>query len=173
LCDQFIFKKGAALAKVTSLQALMIECLRDLRAGEADTLDRFPAVVDAVTDARAAGALRRRLSDARHRAESLDTLGEKLGTEAGGEDNIWMRGMIDDAEGDMQTEEPGPLLDLALIGAVRKMVNASLVSYETAIAVADRLGNADASAAFTAARGQEEEAEQSLRAALFAIAAGS
>lgn len=158
------------MAKVTSLHDLMIECLRDLREGEADTLKRFGAVVDAVQDPGTLAALQQRLTDARHRADSLDALGKALDTDPRGEANVWMRGMIDDAEGDMKTEEPGPLLDLALIGAVRKMVNASLVSYETAVAVADRLGNTEASTVFQTARQQEQAAEQALRAALFAVA---
>ena len=159
------------MPEVSSLHALMVTCLRDLRAGEEETLKRFPAVINAVRDPATQLAMQQRLSDARERASLLDDLGRTLEIDPMGDENIWMDGMLTDAEGDMTTEEPGPLLDLALIGAVRKMVNASLVSYETAVAVSDRLQLADAAATFRTAQKHEHDAEQALCAALFDVAA--
>ncbi|WP_298813861.1 DUF892 family protein [uncultured Sphingomonas sp.] len=159
------------MPEVSSLHGLMVTCLRDLRKGEEETLKRFPAVLNAVRDSATQLAMQQRLSDARERASLLDDLGRTLEINPMGDENIWMDGMLTDAEGDMETEEPGPLLDLALIGAVRKMVNASLVSYETAVAVSDRLQLADAAATFRTAHKHEHDAEQALRAALFDVAA--
>lgn len=159
------------MAKVTSLGDLLVTCLQDLRKGEAETLDRFPAVIDAVRDPATRLAMQDRLSNARLRAEALDAVGAALNVDPMGDENIWMDGMLSDAEGDMKTEAPGPLLDLALIGAVRKMTGASLVSYETALAVAQRLQHSEAAAAFGEAQRQEREADEALRASLFAIAA--
>ena len=67
--------------------------------------------------------------------------------------------------------EPGPLLDAALIGAVRKMAVAALVSYETAIAAADTLGLEPAAAILRQARAQESEADTQLAAALAKVIA--
>lgn len=159
------------MAQVTSLHALLITCLQDLRKGEDETLSRFPAVVGAITDPTTRLVVQQRLSHARERANLLDDLGRTLDVDPMGDENIWMSGMLTDAEGDMETEELGPLLDLALIGAVRKMVNASLVSYETAVAVEDRLQIVDAASTFRTAQKHEHDAEQALRAALFDVAA--
>jgi ferritin-like metal-binding protein YciE len=168
----FLGLEGDVVPSVSTLEQLMVTCLQDLRKGEGLTLDRFPAIADAVTDTVTGGVLRQRLNDARLRANGLDALGKRLGVKPCGDENLLMMGMLDDAEGDMKTEEAGPLLDLALIGAVRKMVNASLVSYETAVAVAARLNDERARDLFADARDREAEAETGLRASLFRIAAG-
>jgi len=51
--------------------------------------------------------------------------------------------------------EPGPLLDAALIGAVRKLEGAEVVSYETAIGVAQALGMQDAAGLLVRTRAEE------------------
>jgi hypothetical protein len=51
-----------------------------------------------------------------------------------------MAGVMDDAERDTRTIASGPLLDTALIGAIRKGLAADEVSLETGVAVARSLG---------------------------------
>jgi hypothetical protein len=60
-----------------------------------------------------------------------------MGFDLAGDPNLWMAGIIDDAERDTRSIEPGALLDTALIGAVRKAVAADAVSLETALALAN------------------------------------
>ena len=68
---------------------------------------------------------------------------EASGHDLSGPENLWMAGVMDDARRDTETVEPGPLLDTALIGAIRKGLAADYVSLETGIAVARSLGRTD------------------------------
>jgi ferritin-like metal-binding protein YciE len=56
-----------------------------------------------------------------------------------------MAGVADDARRDTKSVEKGPLLDAAIIGAIRKAKAAQIVSYDTAVAVAATLQKADIS----------------------------
>ena len=159
------------MRNVVSLRGLMIDCVQDLREGEAITLKRLPSVVDGLVDGCASDILTRRLTCARRREADLEATAAELAVSSCGPQNIWMSGMLDDAQRDIETVEPGPLLDIALVGAVRKMVTASLVSYETAAAVADRLGLAAAGRRAVRARDEEAEADAGLQAALRRLAA--
>jgi ferritin-like metal-binding protein YciE len=69
--------------------------------------------------------------------------------------------------------EQGPLLDIALIGAFRKGVQADRVSYETAIALSRSLGLDDAERALTLSRDQLAETDDTLAGLLQDIAARS
>jgi ferritin-like metal-binding protein YciE len=67
--------------------------------------------------------------------------------------------------------EQGPLLDMALIGAFRKGVQANRVSYETAIALAHSFGFDDAERALTTSRDQLAGTDETLAGLLREIAA--
>jgi hypothetical protein len=56
-----------------------------------------------------------------------------------GPENLWMAGIMDDSLRDTRTIDKGPLLDIALAGAVRKALGADEVSLETAIGLAHAL----------------------------------
>ena len=151
---------------VTSMRDLLVDCLQDLKAGEVATLQRAPALQVAVASPSVAAALERRLVHARERARGLDTCAEELGVSAEGPENLWMSGMLEDAKRDTETVEPGSCLDIALIGAFRKMVQAARVSYETAVCVAEGLGMEAVAARCRRARDQEADSDGELATAL-------
>jgi len=84
-------------------------------------------------DAELRAKLTRIAADAGERALALG----QTGRHAGGPPNLWMAGILDDSERDVRSTAAGPLLDTAMIGAVRKAVSADRVSYETAVALAE------------------------------------
>lgn len=120
------------MANTETSQDLLTACIQDLYAGERDIAARVPAVAAQARD----HALRTALG--RIVAQAQSHVGKLEGSERakGGPENIWITGILDDAERDTRTITPGPLLDIAMIGAVRKALAAKRVSYETAIAVA-------------------------------------
>lgn len=79
-----------------------------------------------------------------------------------GPENLWMAGVTDDALRDTRTIDKGPLLDIAIVGAVRKALGADEVSLETAIGLARALDRAEDEASLTAMR----ERDRSLLAEL-------
>ncbi|OQW43548.1 MAG: hypothetical protein A4S12_04735 [Proteobacteria bacterium SG_bin5] len=120
------------MAETDSPDALLTVALQDLR----DAADRLSAglaaIGERITDPGLCHALGELTAQARHASAALVATGRG----AGGPDNIWMQGVLDDAARDAETVLAGPLLDQALAGAVRKGVAASVIAYETAIALA-------------------------------------
>ena len=161
------------MAEVDTLRGLLVDCVQDLREGEELTCTRSAVVIAAAHAARLKAILTRRAEQARARAQALDTIASGLGMTARGPENFWMGSMFDDAGRDTEMVAQGPLLDAALIGAVRKMTVAALVSYETAIAAADTLGLADAAHVLRQARMEESEADSQLAEALASAIADS
>jgi ferritin-like metal-binding protein YciE len=72
--------------------------------------------------------------------ERVVTLIGALNAPVEGDANIWLRAILDDAARDIASTAAGPLRDTALVGAFRKGKQAERVSYETALALAGRIG---------------------------------
>lgn len=116
----------------SSRAALLHICLQDLRAGKEALAERLPGISAAATDGHLRALLDREVEQADEQGRRLDALGDA----GGGPENLWMTGILDDAERDARSHQPGVLLDIALIGAIRKAKAAEIVSTETALALA-------------------------------------
>ena len=118
---------------------LLAVCLQDLADGYRQISDRMGALVEASQSLQLRSALSAVESGAAVRLRRLKALDYSLD----GAENLWMAGIVADACRDIRTIATGHLLDIALIGAVRKALAAEEVSTETALVVADRLSKRD------------------------------
>ncbi|WP_296305532.1 DUF892 family protein [Pseudomonas sp.] len=127
------------MSKTDTDPALLRTCIEDLYAGCRAFSKRYPSIARQAHDAQLRKLLEELVDHALERAEKL----RGLKSTAEYPENLWMSGILDDADRDTQTIAHGRHLDLALIGGVRKAVVAEFVSIETAIALADATGEAD------------------------------
>ena len=146
---------------IASRAALLHTAVQDLHAGKVDAGRRLPRLAEAAGDPALAELFRREAGQAQAQADRLSSLGDMAG-----DPNLWMQGILDDAERDARQTEPGALLDTALIGAVRKAKAAEIVSDETAIALADAVGETAIAAAVRRNRAEEIASDRALKALL-------
>ena len=152
------------MSQTKTREALFTSCVQDLHAGELLLVERLPDILDYADDPPLRDILKAQITQSRLQAERLRASGEDVA----GPPNLWMAGILDDAHRDTQSIVPGSLLDVALIGAIRKAKAAEIVSYETAVATAEVVGNP--AAAICAAILQEERtADAALHARLIAL----
>jgi ferritin-like metal-binding protein YciE len=150
---------------IATAASLLHAAVQDLHAGKTDAAKRLPGVADHATDA----ALVTLLQDEAQRAGKQADRLAATGMNAAGPKNLWMAGILDDAERDGSSTEPGRLLDIALIGAIRKAKAAEIVSSETALALATELDDAALSAAVRANLEEEIATDRALKARLAAL----
>lgn len=132
------------MAEVDTREALLINALQDLHDAEGVMAERLPKIADQTSDEAARALFDEDAVQSAEQQRKIATLLERREAKVEGASNIWLRAILDDADRDTETVEKGPLLDIALIGAIRKGKQAERVSYETAIALASSLGNSDA-----------------------------
>jgi ferritin-like metal-binding protein YciE len=152
---------------IASAAALLHTAVQDIHAGKRDAAARLPGIAEQASDPALVDLLHTEAQRAREQAERLEATG--IGTT--GPKNLWMAGILDDAERDGRSTQPGRLLDIALIGAVRKAKAAEIVSAETAIALAAELNDASSGAAVAANREEEIATDRALKARLTALTA--
>ncbi len=126
----------AAMGDRTSTgRALLIVAMQDLFDAEAALMERLGECLAALSDQQLSTAVEGYRTTAGANGQKLEKLLHALAAPPRDAPNIWMRAVLDDAARDAGTIQPGPLLDIALTGALRKGAQAARVSYETAIAL--------------------------------------
>lgn len=155
------------MGRTASRAALLHVAVQDLHAGKRAQAERLAAIADAARDPTLRALLAAEVARAGAQADRLAAVGGDMS----GPENLWIAGILDDAERDARSHEPGPLLDVALVGAVRKAKAAEIVSGETALALARAEGQTAIAAAVTANREEEIAADRALRARLEALTA--
>lgn len=157
------------MTTIASVASLLHAAVQDLHAGKRDAADRLPGVAakasdPALVDLFTGEAARAVAQAARLAATGLDASGPR---------NLWMAGILDDAERDSRSTEPGRLLDIALIGAIRKAKAAEIVSSETAIALAREVGDMALGDGVAANRAEEIASDRGLKERLGVLVAGA
>lgn len=136
------------MARTASYDALLTVCIQDLHEGETQLGGALSKIAAAANDP----ALRRLLDRAATAADAAAETLAATGRHVGGATNLWMAGILDDARRDTRSIDPGPLLDAAIVGAVRKAKAAQVVSYDTAIGIARALAQDEAARSLEAIR---------------------
>lgn len=150
------------MTKTSTAQQLLIVALQDLNDGEHAVVERIPSFAVGVSP-----ALARYINDERERAARQSTRLENaldaLGASPIDAPNIWLRAELDDAARDYETIVPGPLRDVALVGAFRKAKQSERVSYETAVALARATGKSVLQTCLLLCRDEEAAADDALK----------
>ena len=127
------------MGRTASYDELLTVCIQDLYAAEVILGDTLPTIVK---HANAPGLATLVEQTSKRAVEAANDLAATR-RHSGGARNLWMAGIVDDARRDTKSVEKGPLLDAAIIGAIRKAKAAQIVSYDTATAVAATLQKDD------------------------------
>lgn len=151
--------------KTASRAALLHVALQDLHAGKAMQVDRLGDIVEAASDPALRALLAEEIARAGVQGERLAGLADV----AGAPENLWMKGVLDDAGRDAQSHQHGAIRDIALVGAIRKAKAAEIVSTETALALAAAEAP-EMRAALEANRHEEIASDAALRETLAALA---
>src|SRR3569623_891656 len=139
----FLYSGKIELTQISTVRELLEAALQDLRAAADALASRLPAIACHVTDTALRGTFDDLVAQARADSDRL----RATGLADGGPENLWMAGVLDDAERDTRATASGPLLDTALIGAIRKGLASTIVSHDTALALARMVDDEAAQAA--------------------------
>lgn len=159
------------MAEVETAKALLIMAVQDLQDGEAVMAERLGTVRGHAADAAMRTAIADDARASANRRDMLASIAAALGETGDPDENIWLRAILDDADNDAATIARGPLRDIALAGALRKGKQSQRVSYETALALARRLGLAEPATALCAMIASAEAMDAALAEALRRLSA--
>ncbi|WNO52694.1 DUF892 family protein [Stakelama saccharophila] len=155
------------MSKTSNNAELLQVCIQDLHSGCVAAASRLPEIIAPVANQALREAMENAHGDYAARAQRL----EQTGYDLSGPENLWMKGILDDAVRDTQSTASGPILDVALVGAMRKAFQAERVSIETAQVLAERLEHEKTLGPLAANHRETSEADRKLQSLLAQLAA--
>jgi ferritin-like metal-binding protein YciE len=154
--------REATMKKMTTLQDLFVEELRDIYNAENQLIKALPKMAKAASSEELRKAFEDHLEQTRGHAERLEQVFEQLGEKARGKKCVAMEGLIEEGKELMEMEAEDSVLDAALIGAAQKVEHYEMATYGTLRTWATILGHEDAADLLQQTLDEEGEADKLL-----------
>jgi len=148
--------------KVTTLDELLEDELRDLYSAETQLINALPKMANAAESRDLRAAFETHLEQTRVHAQRIEEICKDLKTEPGGKNCAGMQGLIKEGEEIIQGEAQSEPKQAALIGAAQRVEHYEIAAYGTARAHARQLGYLKAVELLSQTLEEEKETDKKL-----------
>jgi ferritin-like metal-binding protein YciE len=145
-----------------TLEELLIDCLRDIYDAEKQIVKALPKMVKAATSGDLKDGLTNHLEETKEQVARVEQAFEMMGQPAKSKPCKGMRGLLEEGSEIIGEEEPGVMLDLAIIGAAQKVEHYEISAYGTARTIAEQLGNQKVAKLLRKTEDEEKAADSKL-----------
>ncbi len=97
-----------------------------------------------------------------HQVERLEQALEKLGARPGRKVCEGMRGLIEEAQSELEDHDKGPILDAVIVGAQQRMEHYEIAAYGTIAALAKAAGQQEIAELMAQTLQEEKQADERL-----------
>ncbi len=147
---------------IKTAEDLFLDELKDIYSAEKQAVRAYPKVSKKVSSEELKAALQQHLEQTKNQVERLDQVFEILEKRAGGKTCEAMKGLIEEAQEDLEEIERGPVLDAALIGGMQRMEHYEIAAYGTVIALAEAMGQTEIQQLLEQTLQEEKETDEKL-----------
>ena len=132
--------KEYTMAKLSSLDDLLVHELQDLYNAESQILKALPKMIKAASHPELQSAFEEHLEQTEGQVERLDQVFKLLGVPAKGKKCEGMAGLIEEGKKIMEEDAEPSVMDAALIAAAQKVEHYEIASYGCVCTYAEMLG---------------------------------
>ena len=150
------------MPKLTTLDDLLVEELKDLFDAENQLTRALPKMAKAATAPELKEAFQEHLAVTKQQIERLTQVFEHLGKPAKGKRCEAMKGLITESQELLEQKMVPELLDVGLIGAAQKVEHYEMAGYCTVRTMASVLGHTEAAQLLDQTLKEEEAADKKL-----------
>jgi len=125
---------------VASAEELFVDELKDIYSAEKQAVKAFPRLAKAVQSEELKQAMQDHLEQTKGQVERLDRIFEILEERSSGKTCEGMKGLVEEAQSQLEEIEKGPVLDCAMIGALQRIEHYEIAAYGTAATLAEAMG---------------------------------
>lgn len=149
--------------KLNSLQDLFILEIQDLYDAEQQITQAMPTLLPMIHSQKLKDDMTNHLSETEEQIKKLEEICSTLQIEPVGKQCVGMEGIIEEGiELIQENNEPSPVLDAAIIGALQKIEHYEISGYGTAAAYAKQLGYDSALTTLVDIMNQEKKEDETL-----------
>jgi ferritin-like metal-binding protein YciE len=148
--------------KLSNLEDLLVEELKDLYSAETQLLKALPKMAKSASDEQLRAGFQEHLEETQQHVERLEKIMDILGATPRGKTCKAMKGLIEEGQ-DMMKEDAEPAVkDAALIAAAQKVEHYEIAGYGTARTFAELIGQDDVAELLTATLEEEKATDEKL-----------
>ena len=125
---------------VATAEELFIDELKDIYSAEKQAVKAFPRLTKAVQSDELKQAMQDHLEQTKGQVERLDRIFEILEKRSSGKTCEGMKGLVTEAQSQLEEIEKGPVLDCAIIGALQRIEHYEIAAYGTVATLAEAMG---------------------------------
>jgi ferritin-like metal-binding protein YciE len=148
--------------RMDEVTKLMVEQLRDAYSAEKQGLRAMPRVAKKITSQPLKEAMQMHREQTEHQVERLEQALEKLGAKPGRKVCEGMRGLVEEAQSELEDHDKGPLLDAVIVGAQQRMEHYEIAAYGTLAALAKAAGQQEIADLMAQTLQEEKDADEKL-----------
>ncbi len=150
------------MGQFATLRDAYLHELKDLHSAESQLTKALPKLVRAAESEALRDAFEAHLEETQRHLELVEGLLSAMGETKGREKCKGMEGLIEEGAKLISENEPGPVLDAAIIAAAQRVEHYEIAAYGSARAFAEALGETEAVAVLTEILEQESAADDKL-----------
>ena len=144
------------------LNRLMIEQLRDAYSAEKQALRIMPRMTKKVSSQTLRDALQMHAEQTETQVERLEQALEMLGGKAGRKVCEGMRGILEEAQHEIEDQEKGPVLDMLVVAGIQRVEHYEIAAYGTMVALAKAAGQTQLADLLAETLAEEKQTDEKL-----------
>ena len=144
------------------LNKLMIEQLRDAYSAEKQALRIMPRMTKKVSSQTLRDALQMHAEQTETQVERLEQALGMLGGKAGRKVCEGMRGILEEAQHEIEDQEKGPVLDMLVVAGIQRVEHYEIAAYGTMVALAKAAGQTQLADLLAETLAEEKQTDEKL-----------
>ena len=147
---------------VATAEELFVDELKDIYSAEKQAVKAYPRLTKAVQSEELKEAMQEHLEQTKGQIERLDRVFEILEERATGKTCEGMKGLIEEAQTQLEEIEKGPVLDAAILAALQRVEHYEISAYGTAATLAEAMGKDEVKELLGETLEEEKETDERL-----------
>lgn len=147
---------------VGTAEELFVDELKDIYSAEKQAVKAYPRLTKAVQSEDLKQAMQEHLEQTKGQIERLDRIFEILEKRSSGKTCEGMKGLIEEAQTQLEEIEKGPVLDCAIIGALQRVEHYEIAAYGTVATLAEAMGHEEVKELLGETLEEEKETDERL-----------
>jgi ferritin-like metal-binding protein YciE len=144
------------------IRQLMIEQLRDAYSAEKQALRAMPRLMRKATAQSLKNALQMHVEQTEGQVERLERALEIMDARPGRKVCEGMRGLIEEAQGELEDHDKGPILDVVIVAAQQRMEHYEIAAYGTMASLAEAAGEKEVARLLAQTLKEEKQTDEKL-----------
>ena len=147
---------------VGTAEELFVDELKDIYSAEKQAVKAFPRLTKAVQSEELRQAMQDHLEQTKGQIERLDRIFEILDKRSSGKTCDGMKGLVEEAQSQLEEIDKGPVLDCAIIGALQRIEHYEIAAYGTVATLAEAMGQDEVKELLGETLEEEKETDERL-----------